>query len=87
MRKTFRPASDYPHIRRDTYCPFCGDHKRAGLLACWPCFQSNGMKYGDTRAENVLRDRERFLRDNGRDPGFVDLDRMYEDACADICGR
>jgi hypothetical protein len=22
-----------------------------------------------------------------RDPGFVDLDRMYEDQCADICGR
>jgi hypothetical protein len=24
---------------------------------------------------------------NDRDPGYVDLDRMYEDACADICGR
>lgn len=23
----------------------------------------------------------------GRDPGFVDLDRMYEDQCAAICGR
>lgn len=22
-----------------------------------------------------------------RDSGFVDLDRMYEDSCADICGR
>ncbi len=22
-----------------------------------------------------------------RDPGFVDLDRMYEDQCSDICGR
>jgi hypothetical protein len=22
-----------------------------------------------------------------RDPGFVDLDRMFEDQCADICGR
>lgn len=22
-----------------------------------------------------------------RDPGFVDLDRAYEDQCADICGR
>ena len=22
-----------------------------------------------------------------RDPGFVDLDRMYEDSCSDICGN
>lgn len=22
-----------------------------------------------------------------RDPSFVDLDRMYEDQCAEICGR
>lgn len=22
-----------------------------------------------------------------RDPGFVDLDRMFEDQCSDICGR
>jgi hypothetical protein len=22
-----------------------------------------------------------------QDPGFVDLDRAYEDRCADICGR
>jgi len=22
-----------------------------------------------------------------RDPGFVDLDRAYEDQCAEICGR
>jgi excinuclease UvrABC ATPase subunit len=25
--------------------------------------------------------------DMSRDPGFVDLDRMYEDSCSDICGR
>jgi hypothetical protein len=22
-----------------------------------------------------------------RDPGYVDIDRMYEDQCAEICGR
>lgn len=27
------------------------------------------------------------IRDQQRDPGFVDLDRMYEDQCADIVGR
>jgi hypothetical protein len=27
------------------------------------------------------------LRKRQQDPGFVDLDRMYEDQCADICGR
>jgi hypothetical protein len=24
---------------------------------------------------------------NDRDPGFVDLDRMYENQCAERCGR
>ena len=27
------------------------------------------------------------LRKRNTDPGFVDLDRMHEDSCADICGR
>lgn len=27
------------------------------------------------------------LKAKQQDPGFVDLDRAYEDQCADICGR
>jgi hypothetical protein len=27
------------------------------------------------------------IRARQQDPGFVDLDRMYEDQCAEICGR
>ncbi len=29
----------------------------------------------------------RFSVEERNDPGFVDLDRMYEDQCSDICGR
>lgn len=27
------------------------------------------------------------IMSHDRDPGYVDLDRMYEDQCSDICGR
>jgi hypothetical protein len=33
------------------------------------------------RCAAEIRDRQ------SRDAGFVDLDRMYEDQCSDICGR
>lgn len=38
-----------------------------------------GLEGTGTRCHAELRKRQ--------DPGFVDLDRAYEDQCSDICGR
>jgi hypothetical protein len=79
---------DYPHVRRSTTCPLCLGRKSVGLMACWPCFNSYGLKRANPQKELTIAERERQLAYNAsRDPGFVDLDRMYEDTCADICGR
>jgi hypothetical protein len=43
--------TDYPHIRRSTICPFCLKGKNHGLLACWPCFREQGLRYGETERQ------------------------------------
>lgn len=45
---------DHPLTRRQTTCPFCDRYKEPGLLACWECFKSSGLKRGVKTAEQVL---------------------------------
>lgn len=45
---------DYDLTRLQTICPFCGEHKEQGLIACWGCFKSSGIKDGDETAVEVL---------------------------------
>lgn len=41
----------------------------------------------DTRKIAHIEPMQCIFEVGSRDPGFVDLDRMYEDQCSDICGR
>lgn len=56
-----------------------------------PCYSCRGT--GKQSAKQIRRNRTynkykvAQIVHADRDPGFVDLDRMYEDQCADICGR
>ena len=51
--KTTRTA-DYPRTRAHATCAFCGRAKGFGLVACWTCFRSRGVKDCDQRAEAHL---------------------------------
>lgn len=53
--------SDHYLTRNQTTCPFCYRHKDLHLVACWPCFRSSGLKYGDETANERLDDFEDFL--------------------------
>ena len=48
------PFLDHERTRNQTRCPFCPRHKDTGLVACWSCFRSSGLKRGDERAQQTL---------------------------------
>jgi hypothetical protein len=52
---------DNPRVRAHHLCPLCNGPKDAGLVACWPCFRSSGLKNGRRDAEWRIQDREREL--------------------------
>lgn len=52
---------DNPKVRAHHLCPFCNGPKDPGCVACWPCFRTCGLKYGDPAAERKLAEREREL--------------------------
>jgi hypothetical protein len=62
--------SDHIRVRNQTFCPFCGEHKDIGLVACWPCFRSSGLKYGDESAEEILSAFEAALTDEATPRGW-----------------
>jgi len=49
---TYQPS--HPNLRRSTTCPFCDAYKNTGLIACWPCFGEQGLKFGNPQAEAIL---------------------------------
>lgn len=53
--------TDYPRTRNCPVCPFCGQNKSHGLLACWPCFRSKGVKNCEPKAEAFLATFEAVL--------------------------
>lgn len=57
-----KPVIDYPNIRRDPSCPFCTRTKTHGLLVCWPCYRTEGLRYGENaRQATILEAREQRL--------------------------
>lgn len=65
-------------------CRCCGAVIKAGEVADYhPKLRAiahlGGLDGNSSRCTFEIR--------NQRDSGFVDIDRMYEDQCADICGR
>jgi hypothetical protein len=65
-------------------CHCCGVEIKAGAMCdYYPSLKAiahvGGLDGNSARCTAEIR--------NQRDRGFVDLDRAYEDSCADICGR
>jgi hypothetical protein len=54
-------APDNPRVRASLVCPLCNGAKASGLVACWPCFRTSGLKQGDPAAEARIAARERWL--------------------------
>ena len=54
---------DHPLTREQQTCPFCQGPKDTGLVACWTCFRSSGLKYCDPFAEARLQGFEETLED------------------------
>jgi hypothetical protein len=59
-------------------CACCGSVINAGETAQY---------YPDRRQIAHIKCSGEIRKRNNQDPGFVDLDRMYEDQCSEICGR
>lgn len=66
-------------------CNCCGGTIKAGdFCDYWPAKRAIAHHKGwDGNSTTCYS--EQMKRQ--RDPGFVDIDRRYEDQCADICGR
>jgi hypothetical protein len=57
---------DYPHVRSSTACPLCRGRKEAGLVACWPCYRTSGLRDGNARTESIIERAEAELREAHR---------------------
>ena len=76
-------------------CACCGAEIKAGQMADYypvgtlasrttgAIAHVGGLEGNSPRCTEQLRRTQHTFGD----PGYVDLDRMYEDACADKCGR
>jgi hypothetical protein len=52
---------DNPRTRSGFTCPICLGPKDRGLVACWYCFKTSGLKQCAPRAEKIVADFEAFL--------------------------
>jgi hypothetical protein len=52
---------DHPNVRASVVCPLCQGVKDAGLVACWPCYRKNEMRYGNPAAELKIDQAEKRL--------------------------
>ena len=56
--------NQYPFVRADSLCVWCGEKKDKGLLLCWPCHHTqkdrNDGDYG-RKAYSKLDQRESLL--------------------------
>jgi hypothetical protein len=52
---------DYPHVRASDVCPLCKRHTDRGLVACWPCYHTRGLRYGNEEAESLIEQTEASL--------------------------
>lgn len=68
-----RETPDHPLVRASLGCPFCRKQKDAGLVACWACFRSTGLRNGEPHAEYTLDLAEAKLASDARfdDPNRV----------------
>jgi hypothetical protein len=58
---------DYPNVRSGDVCPLCKKGKDAGLVTCWHCYHSWGLRYGNEEADALIEEAEKNLcKDAGR---------------------
>jgi hypothetical protein len=69
-------APDHPRVRASLICPLCNSAKASGLIACWPCFRSSGLKDCDPAAERRVATREAQLTPLSLE-WVADLVRIY----------
>ena len=62
MIKPTYAEADYFHVRSSNVCPLCGEHKETGLVACWSCYRSYNLRYGNPEAELLLDEAEIRLK-------------------------
>lgn len=55
---------DNENVRNSTRCPLCEEIKQIGLVTCWPCFRSFGLRYGNVEAEEKI---EKANEEGGKD--------------------
>jgi hypothetical protein len=51
-----------PLVRKSIQCPLCSGPKPIGLIACWPCYRKEELKYGNAVAEQIIAAREGELQ-------------------------
>ena len=42
-------------IRSHPVCPLCYGLKDGGLVVCWPCYRTEGLRQGNPQAEARIR--------------------------------
>ena len=45
---------DNQYVRASNQCPLCDGPKGAHLVACWTCYHTHGLKYGNESAERAI---------------------------------
>lgn len=45
---------DNQYVRASKVCPLCYGVKSIGIVACWPCYRSHDLKYGNEAAEATI---------------------------------
>lgn len=57
-------GNDYPRVRASLTCPLCNGTKDAGLIACWTCYRSHGMRNGLTTSDAAIISHAEAASDN-----------------------
>lgn len=92
-RRNYRPRPKDMVIKYAGSCACCGARIEAGAWATYyPAGTIAGIDRGSIAHVGGLEGTSPTCAGNIRqrtdlDPGFVDLDRAYEDSCSDIVGR
>lgn len=65
-------AVDYPEVRGQEVCPLCRKEKDLGLLVCWDCYHSQGLRAGNEAAERGIATFAATLRWTGGEEAHGD---------------
>jgi hypothetical protein len=58
MTKPISAEADYPYVRTSNVCPLCLEYKETGLVACWSCYRSYSLRYGNLEVQLKLDEAE-----------------------------